>query len=202
MDLSLDQLSLLPSQEFENLSPLLADRVLRTAAMLNEKNLGPFLDSTMKELLKRSFQAAGAHEGAVWLVDREQKHLVISYGWGPHAEVALGFRQPLDRGIVSMVFAMEQTFCENKVYANRLQARSLDQQLGILTCSMIAVPLTFARSLRGVVSCIRVKKDPDAPDPEDFAPGALASVQFATHLLGKLLEFEIVGLITGWDNGL
>lgn len=198
----LERLSLLPSPEFEKLTPLLSERVARSAQILNDRNLGSFLDSTMKELLKRAFQNAGAHEGAVWLVDAAGMHLVLSHAWGSRAERVQGFQQPLGKGIVSMVFATEQPFCENKVYANRLQARAIDEKLGMLTCSMIAVPLMFAKQLRGIVSCIRVKEDPAAPDPEDFPPNALGEIQFATHVLGKLIEFELVSLITGWDNGL
>lgn len=198
----LERLSLLPSPEFEKLTPLLSERVVRSALILNDRNLGSFLDSTMKDLLRRAFEKVGAHEGAVWLVDSAGKNLVICHAWGSRSEMVLGFQQPVDKGIVSMVFATEQPFCENKVYANRLQARAIDEKLGMLTCSMIAVPLMFARSLRGIVSCIRVKEDAAAPDPEGFPPDALGEMQFATHVLGKLIEFELVGLITGWDNGL
>ena len=175
---------------------------MRTAAALNAANFGEFLDPTMRNLLQRAFQNAGAHEGAVWLVDGEGKSLVICHAWGARAERVLGYTQTLERGIVSMVFATEQPYCENKVYTNRLQARSLDEKLGVLTCSMIAVPLVFAKGLRGIVSCIKVKTGADDPDPPDFASGSLGEIQFAAHVLGKLIEFELVGVITGWDNGL
>lgn len=197
-----DRASLLPSPEFEKLTSLLSDRVMRTAAALSLTNFSQFLDPTMQNLLQRAFQNAGAHEGAVWLVDAEGKNLVISNAWGTRAERVLGYTQTLERGLVSMVFATEQPFCENKVYTNRLQARSLDEKLGVLTCSMIAVPLVFAKGLRGIVSCIKVKTGADEPDPPDFAPNALGEIQFASHVLGKLIEFELVSVITGWDNGL
>lgn len=197
-----DLTSLLPSPEFEKLSSLLSDRIMRTAAALNVANFSQFLDPTMQNLLQRAFQNAGADEGAIWLVDAEGKNLVISHAWGTRAERVLGYTQTLERGLVSMVFATEQPFCENKVYTNRLQARSLDEKLGVLTCSMIAVPLVFAKGLRGIVSCIKVKTGADEPDPPDFAPNSLGEIQFAAHVLGKLIEFELVGVITGWDNGL
>ena len=197
-----DRPSLLPSPEFEKLTPLLVDRVMRTAASLGAENFREFLDPTMRNLLQRAFQNAGAHEGAIWLVDPEGKNLVICHAWGARAEKVMGYAQTLERGIVSMVLATEQPFCENKVYTNRLQARALDEKLGVLTCSMIAVPLIFAKGLRGIVSCIKVKTGAADPDPPDFAPTALGEIQFATHVLGKLLEFELVSVITGWDNGL
>ena len=197
-----DRPSLLPSPEFEKLSPLLSDRVMRTAAALTAANFGEFLDPTMQNLLQRSFQNAGAHEGAVWLVDGDGKDLVICHAWGARAQRVLGYAQTLERGLVSMVFATEQPYCENKVYTNRLQARSLDEKLGVLTCSMIAVPLVFAKGLRGIMSCIKVKTGADEPDPPGFAPESLGEIQFAAHVLGKLIEFELVSVITGWDNGL
>lgn len=194
--------TLLPSPDFEKLGPHLTERVMRAAASLGVDNLGAFLDPTMKDLLSRAFTSAGAHEGAVWLVDAEQKNLVISHAWGSRAAAVMGFTLPLERGLVSMVFATEQPFCENKVYANRQQARSLDEKLGMLTCSMIASPLSFAKGLRGVVSCIKAKNQADDPDPPDFPPAALSEIQVAAHLLGKLLEFELVSAVIGWDNGL
>ena len=194
--------SLLPSPEFERLYPLLSERLMRTASALNGENFGSYLDSTMREMLGRAFQNVGADEGAVWLLDTERGELVICHAWGTRAEQVLGFRLQTTSGIVSMVLATEQPFCENKVYTNRLQARALDEKLGVLTCSMLAAPLIFAKGLRGVVSCIRVKSTADDPDPPDFPPGALNEIQFSAHLLGKLIEFEIVSVITGWDNGL
>jgi hypothetical protein len=194
--------TLLPSPDFEKLSPLLSDRVMRAAASLCAENFSAFLDPTMKDLLSRAFTNAGAHEGAVWLVDAERKNLVICHAWGSRAEAVKGYAQSLEKGLVSMVFATEQPFCENKVYANRQQARSLDEKLGMLTCSMIASPLNFAKGLRGVVSCIKAKNLAGDPDPPDFPPAALGEIQAAAHLLGKLLEFELVSAVIGWDNGL
>lgn len=197
-----DRPSLLPSPEFEKLTALLSDRVMRTAASLDVATFGQFLDPTMRNLLQRAFLNAGAHEGAVWLIDAEGKNLVICHAWGTRAEQVTGFAQPLTSGIVSMVLATEQPFCENKVYTNRMQAKALDQKLGMLTCSMIAAPLTFAKGLRGVVSCIKAKQAAEDPDPPDFKQEALGEMQFVSHVLGKLIEFELVSVITGWDNGL
>ena len=117
---------------------------MRTAGSLNSGNFTEFLDPTMKNLLHRCFQNAGAHEGAVWLVDGEGKSLVISHAWGARAENVLGYAQTLERGLVSMVLATEQPFCEDKVYTNRLQARAKDEKHGVLTSSIIAVPLGIA----------------------------------------------------------
>lgn len=197
-----DRASLLPSPEFEKLTSLLSDRIMRTASSLNAANFDDFLDPTMKNLLQRAFQNAGAHEGAVWLVDPEGKNLVVCHAWGTRAAQVTGFAQPLTSGIVSMVLATEQPFCENKVYTNRMQAKALDQKLGVLTCSMIAAPLTFAKGLRGVVSCIKAKQLAEEPDPPGFEMAALGEMQFVAHVLGKLIEFELVSVITGWDNGL
>ncbi len=197
-----DRPSLLPSPEFEKLASLLSDRVMRTAASLGAANFTDFLDPTMRNLLQRAFQNAEAHEGAVWLVDGEGKNLVICHAWGTRAEQVTGFAQPLTSGIVSMVLATEQAFCENKVYTNRMQAKALDQKLGMLTCSMIAAPLTFAKGLRGVVSCIKAKRTPDEPDPPDFSATALGEMQFVAHVLGRLIELNLVSMITGWDDGL
>ena len=63
-----DRPSLLPSPEFEKLTSLLSDRVMRTAESLSAVNFGEFLDPTMKNLLQSAFQNAGDDEGAVWML--------------------------------------------------------------------------------------------------------------------------------------
>ena len=50
------------------------------------------------------------------------------------------------QGIISMVYGNEQAFCENEVYRNADQDKTLDQKLNVLTCGMIAVPLAPRRS--------------------------------------------------------
>ena len=64
----------------------------------------------------------------------------------------MGFRQPLNRGIVSTVLASEQAFIENEVYKNARHDDKLNESLAQTTFAMIVVPFYFLNECRGVVS--------------------------------------------------
>ena len=57
----------------------------------------------------------GGCEGTVWLADKEEKNLVAVYNSGEDAASLVGFEQPIGAGIISMVFAQQQPYCENDI---------------------------------------------------------------------------------------
>src|SRR5690348_14245108 len=139
------RLTLLPDERFLPLRERLRERVREGAGAIDASNFRELLDPLMRAVLEDAFRAAGADEGSVWLADDAQEHLVVALNTGRSAErLENEFRQPLSRGIISMVFRNGQPFCENDVYRNASQDGTLDRSLDVLTCAMIAVPFGFA----------------------------------------------------------
>ncbi|MFK7910826.1 MAG: hypothetical protein AB8F34_09495, partial [Akkermansiaceae bacterium] len=67
-----------------------------------------------EEILRRSCNEINCANGALWLA--EDDHLVPILGHGPHAGQFIGkYRHPLSEGIISMVHASGQPFCENGI---------------------------------------------------------------------------------------
>jgi GAF domain-containing protein len=173
------------------------------AQELAEGAFDEFFDGTMRSAFMEGLAQAGAHEGTVWLLDPTQNWLVPRFNNGPNAASFVGhFRQSLQTGMISMVVATEQPICENEVHKNTQQDPTLDRKLGLVTCSMLAVPLYFAGELRGVVSAVRLKR-PDAtgPDPAGFSPDNLRALQLTADVLERLIEHELLTLSFGLGIG-
>jgi len=154
-----------------------------------------------QRLLAECFARIGADEGTVWLLDDADKALVPRFNSGPRAHELVGvLRQPLDRGMVSMVFASAQSVCENDVYRNELQDKTVDRTLGQLTCAMLVVPLVFGRELRGVVSAVKLKPpDSGLPDPAGFSGEDLRFSELIVSTIGCLLDAKLLELCLGLE---
>jgi hypothetical protein len=164
--------------------------------------MASLLDPLMRRTLEQGFADAGAHEGTVWIVDEPGGCLVPALNTGPQSEKLVGkFRQPLNAGLICMVFASEQPFLENEVWKNAQQSKLLDSHLQTRTYSMIAVPFYFLKECRGVISCVQLKKPGSTePDPPGFNPAHLMSVQRAAALVSQLIEYRLLGSAVGWTN--
>jgi hypothetical protein len=195
------RLTVLPDGRLSTLRPVLSARMKEAAEMLGEGAFDEFFDATMRSLLVAGLQSAGAHEGTVWLLDHARSNLVPRFNSGPNAPAFVGrFRQTLRAGMISMVVATEQPICENEVHKNQRHDRALDKRLGLVTCSMLAVPLYFAGEVRGVISAVRLKRVGDAePDPAGFSPADLRALQLTASVLSRLIEHELIGLSIGLE---
>src|SRR5262245_878395 len=153
------RLNVLPDPAFLDLKTVLAERLERLAAGIHPAQFGSLLDPLMRQTLERGFAEAGAHEGTVWLLDQSGEFLVPAWNSGPNAARLVGqFKQPLNAGLICMVFSSEQPFLENEVWKNSKQSKLLDSMLEVQTGAMIAVPFYFLRACRGVVSCVKLTK--------------------------------------------
>jgi hypothetical protein len=71
----------------------------------------------IEEILRRSCTQISCPNSALWLAEAD--HLLPIVGYGPHASNFIGeYRHPLSEGIISMVHASGQPFCENNISAN------------------------------------------------------------------------------------
>jgi len=174
----------------------------RIGASIHGEQFSWLLEPLMRQVLERGFAEAGAHEGTVWLLDEANEHLVPAHNTGPRAAELVGkFKQPLNTGLICMVFASEQPFLENEVWRNTQQSKLVDSLLQLQTCAMIAVPFYLLGTCRGVVSCVQLTRPGSLePEPPGFQPEHLADVQRATALLSQLLEFRLLSRAVGWAN--
>lgn len=145
----------------------------------------------LRELLARSAERVHARNTALWL--SSGNHLDPILGSGPHANHFVGeFRQPLDRGIVSYVFASGQPVCENAISSNPQHSPLLDHRLGIQTDAMIAVPLVVGGEMAGVITCVHTRPADSTDPPSKFHSQDLEEFEFAAACLGRLVEASLL----------
>jgi hypothetical protein len=188
--------TVLPDVRLAAVRNIVTTRLEEVAQSLAEGGFEEFFTATMRGALLEGFTLAGAHEGTVWLLDSAEGSLIPRFNNGPKAAEFVGhFHQSLEKGMISMVVATQQPICENDAHKNAVYDPALDQKLGLLTCSMLAVPFYFAHRLRGVISAVRLKPaDSPNPDPPGFTPDDLQSLQLTADVLERLVEHELLTL--------
>lgn len=151
-----------------------------------QRRLATVLDHTSLRVLREGLRRADADEGTLWIANRDRKELIPVFNSGPQPEDFLRrVRQPLDRGVISMVFHSGQPFCENEVRKNVSHDHSVDQALSQVTAAMIAVPFFFGGRRRGVLSCVRLGQG-------EFEAGHLNEIQQAASLLERLTDWHLL----------
>jgi GAF domain-containing protein len=194
--------TVLPDERFVSLRLALEERMREAARTVSPENFSDFIDAATRAAMSNCLGAVGANEGAVWLADPTRENLVVAFNCGPNAsELVGGFKQSLSAGMISLVFASEQPLCENEVYKNQRQDKTLDQKLGVLTVAMMVVPFYFVHELRGVVSCVRLKnaRSPE-PDPPAFSLDDLRALQTTVDLISTTIDHRLLSATVGWGD--
>jgi len=198
----------LPEPRFLPLRPALQEHLAKVGNAITPENFLSICDDVLLKVLKETFERISADEGSIWLIDRDHKVLVATYNVGPNSDKIVGFKNPLSKGIISLVVASENAFIENQVYKNRSHSAELNKKLGKTTYAMIAVPLYFLNQVRGVISCVQlldvlVEEGQAAPvgrTPPGFSPRDLNAVQTTAAVIRNLIDFRLLGTAVGWNR--
>ena len=161
------------------------------------------LDEVCTDLLRRAFRSVGGTEGTVWLADSAEEFLVAVHNSGPDAGDLVGFQQPIGSGIISLVYAQQQPYCENEIGQSEGHDDTLDRKMEKHTSAMIAVPFYFAFGLRGVISCVQLEED--FAGEEESAPGFdsenVGELVRAANAVERIVNATILSTAMGLDNG-
>ena len=198
----------LPEQRFLPLRPVLQEHLTKVGQAISPENFLSICDEMLLKLLRDTFERISADEGSIWLIDPEKKHLVATYNSGSNSEKIVGFKNPLNAGIISLVVASENAFIENQVYKNKSHNAALNKKLGKTTYAMIAVPLYFLNQVRGVISCVQLfdvlieegQAAPVGETPPGFSPQDLNAVQTTAAIVRDLIDYRLLGTAIGWNR--
>jgi hypothetical protein len=193
-------LNILPDPAFIELQAELCQRLSHIGAGIDAGQFSALADPLMREVFQNGVVTAGAHEGTIWVLDEAGEFLVPAINTGPRAEQMVGrFKQPLNSGLICMVFASEQPFLENEVLKNPSQSKLLDSLLQVETTALIAVPFYFLGGCRGVISCVQLGHNGGqrAPSP-GFRPQHLACMHRTASVLSQLVEYRLLSSAVGW----
>jgi len=175
---------------------MLAERLSAVTATITPDNFASLADGLFLEVLRRGVEEVGGDEATVWLPDLAGEHLVPACNTGPRAGELVGvLRQPLSSGLVSLVFATEQPMLVNAAHSDPRHSPLVDRALAQRTDALIAVPFSFLRSGRGVLSCVRLAGGVGG----QFAPEHLGRIQRTSVVLGRLVEHRILSDTVAWS---
>jgi hypothetical protein len=177
----------------------LEDRLQRWADGLDVSGFNELMDPLVCRVLAGAFQWVGASEGTVWLSAPQNRSLVAAFNTGPQAMDLIGFEQPLDQGIVSLVYANEQAYCENEIAGRDSHDATLDHKLGKETAAMLAVPFYFAFGLRGVISCVQFRQT-DAAEAPGFDSRHVEELASSATLVERLINSRLIMASLGLDH--
>ena len=198
----------LPEQRFVPLRPALQEHLSKLGVAVTPENFLSICDEMMLKLLKETFARIEADEGSIWLLDPEKQHLVVAFNSGPNTAKIVGFKQPVSKGIVSLVVASEHAFVENQVYKNAKHSKDLDKKLHKTTYAMIAVPFYFLNEVRGVLSCVQLldvevrdgQAEATGDAPRGFGPAELNAIQTVAAVVRDLIDYRLLGTAVGWNR--
>ena len=193
------RLNLVSDPGLTNTSGAVEERLQDWISGLDPEGYSELIDPLVRRVLHGAFEWVGGGEGTVWVADADEESLVAVYNSGPHAADLVGFHQPLDRGIISLVYANEQGYCENEIASREAHDDTLDRKIGESTGAMIAVPFYFAFALRGVISCVQMKQG-DGDEPAGFDSRHVEEISAAASVAERMINGRLLTVLLGLDH--
>jgi hypothetical protein len=194
------RLTFFPDPRVSELTAILQDRLLAASRQITPDRFESVLDPLYARLITDGFASAGAHEGAILLLDSEESRLTVAHHTGRTAPAWLGTSIDAGAGLRGMVIASQQPFSASALYNNPQHDRTFDERIGMVLCTTIIAPFYFGRRLRGLVEAMRLKPDSAAPDPEAFSPESLEAIELLSTSLGRLLDYRLFCLALGMEE--
>ena len=105
----------------------------------------------------------------------------------------------MGQGIISMVYAQQQPYCENHIQASTGHDDTLDRKISKHTTAMIAVPFYFGFGLRGVISCVQLAEA--AKSREGFSSADVEILARAANLVERLINGPLLTSLLGLGDG-
>lgn len=194
-------LNLIPDPGLAPLRGDVEERLQDWVTGLDPASFSELLDPLVCKVLESAFRWIGGDEGTVWIADTEEDNLVAVFNTGPHSRDLVGHRQPLGRGIISLVYANEHPYCENEIAKRDGHDATVDRKLGTETGAMIAVPFYFAFGLRGIISCVQLTRDNGDEKP---APGFdtehVEEISAAATVVERMINGRLLATLIGLDH--
>jgi len=197
--MNLNRLKLLKKPELSQLGTDVESHIESWLVSSTPSDVAGLLDDTCLEVLSRTFHRVGGSEGTVWLAKPDGTALVAVFNSGSHAKDILGFEQPMGSGIISMVYAQQQPYCENEICPESGHDDTLDRRTSLPTRAMVAIPFYFAFGLRGVISCVQLKAE-GQPEPSGFKGSHVEDVVKAGNRVERLVNGKLLSLVLGFDE--
>jgi GAF domain-containing protein len=176
------------------------ERVGKFAGNIRAATFTEFLDPLMRRLIADCLRDAAAHEGVVWLLDRDGKNLFCAYQTGAHSSKLNNIRVPVEAGVAGMVLVTQQPFSESNLGVNRAAASTIEERMGVIVGARALVPFFIAGKMRGLVAAYRTKPTPEMPEPPGFSADDVEALNLLARLLGRLMDHKLLCAAIGLEE--
>ncbi|MCC6746039.1 MAG: GAF domain-containing protein [Deltaproteobacteria bacterium] len=137
-------------------------------------------------LLAQVVDRIDADDAAIFLLNAPEECLEVVLDRRPERQGFVGFKQPTNRGIVSMVLWNEHGISLANVSAHEMFDDTADRTHGYRTRAMMALPLVVHGRVVGVLSAVNKRSAPAFSDDDMNALATIASA------LGHVLRSQLV----------
>ncbi len=118
-------------------------------------------DRALQVMLEISCQLLEVQAGSLFIVDEQQREVVLRYVAGQHMRQLVGMRLPMSHGILGQSLALGKPVIVNDAVGDPRRSHWLDQMTGLMCHNLISVPFT---SPSGVRACLQyVNRQETAP---------------------------------------
>jgi GAF domain-containing protein len=142
-----------------------------------------------KGLLRVAADAADADDASVFLLNADEEHLEVVLNASDRDDF-VGFKQPLNQGIVSMVVWNEHAISIANVSENEMFDDTADRTFGYTTRSMTALPLVLQGVVVGVMTAVNKRDVEEFTDDDMRQLGSIATA--ITHTLHSQILDQLV----------
>jgi hypothetical protein len=186
-----------PDPQLSQHSDLVEKALAREASTVTPESFRRLIGDPGSAMLRVIMESVKADSMSIWIADIAEENLVVTHT-EPDPDF-VGWSQPLTEGLTSLAYASEQSLCENQVYLNAAHSKLADQAMGQVTAAMIATPFYFGGALQGVISCVQLKENRDAPDPDGFSARNMNRVRRLSTVLERLVNYRLLTELFGLE---
>lgn len=179
-----------PDPQLSEHAPAVERALARAAAAVTPEDFVGLIGDPGQATLRLVMESLAADSMSVWIADVEETKLVVTHSEPDPAFV--GWSQSLSEGLTSLAYASEQCLCENQVYLNARHSKRADEAMKQITSALIATPFHFGGKVQGVISCVQLKRGPDASDPPGFTARGLNRVRRLSSVLERLVNYKLL----------
>lgn len=183
--------------ELSEFAPMIERKLAQAAKSVAPDEFSALLGDPGRAILRSTMESVKGDSTSIWLADIEEKNLVVTHSTPD--ESLIGWKQPLTEGLISLVFASEQSLCENKVYQNANHSKRIDNAMDQVTCALIATPFYFGGALQGVVCCVQLKNGQESDDPAGFSARDLGRTRRLSTALERLVNYRLLTSLIGLE---
>lgn len=151
-------------------------------------------DPALRCLLDEAVQSVQAAEGSILLLGADGGSLRFVLSVSPVSDTLLRLDQPLSKGITGLAVSLQQPMVVNETHRNPVFDPTVDGQTGVVTRSLMVVPLATPHQEFGALTAIN-PRNAAGFSSEDLRRYTLVSEGIAQRLTELDLGMEDVGAL-------